>query len=791
MPVRFVFFIAVCLMFQVSLVAQQMFNISGHVTDHAGNALPGVGISIHELSRGAQTDVQGNFKIPGLKPGRYHIHFVLLGYRAVEQDVTIGTVDVNLSISLQPASIELNNVTVEESMLKQSQREQSQAVTVVDRNYMLKNGNASLMRMLENVPGVNSISTGMGVSKPVIRGLSFNRVVVAENGIKQEGQQWGADHGLEIDPNGVERIEIIKGPASLLYGSDGLGGVLNIRPAPAPELNTAEASLQSSFRSVNDYAGLSGMAAVNRNNWFTRLRISAQDFADYRVPADSFIYNSYILPIVNRRLKNTAGRENALQWMAGTTQTWGITSITFSYFDQKSGFFSGAHGIPRSYQLTDDTLKRDIDLPYQHVRHAKLISNSSFLIGKSWLEVDLGYQNNHRSEYSYPHVHGKGPQPSGNLELDFILQTYSMNSRLHIPRGEKQRWVLGANATQQRNSIGGFNFLIPNFSTGQAGAFAFYRKDARSILFNAGLRFDYAQLQTERAFRAIYLDSVTISEYEQASPQLNRYFSNFSGSAGISWFPTEHLNIKYNVGSAYRIPTAPELTSNGVHHGTFRHELGDSTLRSERSLQNDILIRYSTHYIELNFSPFVNYFKDFIFLEPLPKFSPLPEAGLLYQYTQADALHYGAELQGDVHFTKHLHVGLSAQYTRGWNLQTAYYLPFMPPFQARLDAEYAWEHWGKSLEDLFLGAQIHTAAMQYEVARNEKATPGFSLMHISLGSTINVRKTAIKLVINVQNVFDTAYLAHLNRYRQLNLPEAGRNIMLTVFVPFKLKSAEN
>jgi len=781
--------LAILLFFSTALqnqaFAQSLQNIAGKITDASNNPLPGVGISIHELARGTQSDASGNFSIGKLKPGKYHLHFVLLGYRAKEMDVWLDNADTQISITLEPASIELNNVTIEESMLKQSQREQSQALTVVDRSAMLKNGNASLMRTLENVPGVSSISTGMGVSKPVIRGLSFNRVVVAENGIKQEGQQWGADHGLEIDQFSVERIEIIKGPASLLYGSDGLGGVLNIRPAPAPELNSTEAAVQTMYRSVNDFGGVSAMIATNRNNLFTRLRISAQNFADYRVPADSFIYNSYVLPIVNRRLKNTAGRENAVQWMLGTTKSWGVTSLTFSYFDQKSGFFSGAHGIPRGYQLTDDTLKRDIDLPYQYVRHAKIISNSSFLLGKSWLELDLGYQNNRRSEYSFPHLHGKGPQPTGTLELDFLLQTYSLNSRLHVPQGEKRRWVLGANATHQRNAIGGFNFLIPNFTGNQAGAFAFFKQDGKNLLLNAGLRFDYAQLNTERAFRAIYADSVTITGYEQASPQLERYFANFSGSTGLSWFPTNNLNIKYNIGSAYRIPTAPELTSNGVHHGTFRHELGDSTLNSERSLQNDLLIRYSNQHVELNFSPYINFFNDFIFLEPQAKFSPLPEAGILYQYNQADALHYGAELQGDVHFTEHLHVGVTAQYTRGWNLETQYYLPFMPPLQARVDAEYEWEKWGHFAKDVFFGAQIQLAAAQNEVARNEKATNGFALLNLSFGMDVNIGKNSIKLVGNIQNVFDTAYFAHLNRYRQLNLPEAGRNFMLTLLVPLK------
>ena len=762
------------------LLCQTLYQLEGKVTDANRQPLPGVIVEVHELGRGTQTNANGGFSISSLKPGSYHIHFSLLGFAANEQAVIIGSELKILNIVMEPASIELNNLVVEESMLKAGQKEQSQAMAVLDQEHFIKNGNASFVRMLESIPGVNSINTGLGVSKPVIRGLSFNRVIVAENGIKQEGQQWGGDHGLEIDQFAVERVELIKGPASLLYGSDGLGGLINIRPAPAPARNTISASVLASARSVNDFLGTSVFTAINKNDYYLRMRISTQDYADFRVPANEFTYNGYVLPIINNRLKNTAGNERNIYVTAGMGKSWGFSSISFSRFAQKAGFFAGSHGIPRSYQLQDDSLPRNIDLPRQEVTHYKVLSNTSVQLGKHWLEADFGYQLNHRSEYSYPHTHGKGPQPTGDLELDFKLQTLSYNLRLHMEAENHQSLILGSNGQMQQNAIGGFNFLLPRFNNSGLGVFAFYRKSWDKLIFNSGIRYDYAQISTEKHYRAIYLDSLTVAGYELASPELSSYFSNFSGSTGLSWLPRNNWNVKLNIGTAYRVPTPAELTSNGVHHGTFRHELGDSTLTSERSLQSDLMLRYSGKKWEWSVTPYLNFFKDFIFLDPTSQFSTLPDAGLLYRYTQADAVHYGAEIQSDLHVTPDFHAGIAAQVVRAWNLETSYNLPFIPPAQIKLDLEYELHHEQWIFPEVFLGVQAVAVSSQNLTARNEKATPGNVVFNSNVGTNFSLKKHECRLIVNVQNMFDARYYAHLNRYRQLNLPEPGRNIMFTL-----------
>jgi iron complex outermembrane recepter protein len=777
--------IFILLAFTNCLHAQNLV-LEGRVADTSSHPLEGVSILLHELGKTTVSDANGYFHFDRLKAGNYHLHFYLVGYQSAERSIQLRSGMPVVEVALQQALVELRSAVIEESMTKAVQKEQSQTMDVVESKDMFRQGNSSLVKILEKIPGISSISTGTGVSKPVIRGMGFNRVVVAENGIKQEGQQWGGDHGLEIDQFAVERVEVVKGPSSLLYGSDGLGGVIHIRPAALPARNKLEGAILSTYRSVNNLLGLSAMVSLNKNDHFLRFRVSTQDYGDYRTPADTFLYNSFRLPIVNQRLKNTAGNERNIHLMTGLRRKWGYTTLTFSRFGQHTGLFSGAHGIPRSYQLTDDGDARNIDLPAQKVEHLKLLSNTSLLLHHSWIEIDLGYQQNHRREYSFPHAHGKGPQPSGSLELEFLLRTFSGNVRYHYDQSATSRWVFGINAQQQENQSGGFNFLVPDYRYASMGAFAFLRRSiSETFLLNAGVRYDYGTVATDRFIRPVYADPQTITGYQQLSPQLDRVFGNWSGSSGFSWFPAEKLNVKFNLGSSFRMPSPPELTANGIHHGTFRHEVGDSTLRSERGYQSDLALHYEGRTWFLTITPFFNYFSKFIFLDPTSEFSILPDAGLIYRFNQADALHFGTEFHGDLHLLRSLHLALTGQFVRGLNLESTYSLPFTPPAQLRLDMAYEWEKAGKYFRDLYAGFQLQATARQQLTARNEPETPGFMLLNLDAGTAIRVGEQTWKIAFTVQNVFNTKYFVHLNRYRMLNLPEPGRNFMISLFIPFE------
>lgn len=777
--------------FSMSAQAQQ-FMIQGSVKDEQGQDVIGAVVYLHELNIGTQTNHEGKFILGPVKNGNYHLHIQSMGYKAKTIDIKVQNEDLQLNVSVRTSSIELNSVLVEESLMKAGQAQQTQPVNVITQEMMLKNANASFARMLEIVPGVSSINTGMGVSKPVIRGMGFNRVVVAENGIKQEGQQWGGDHGLEIDQFNVERVEVIKGPSSIMYGSDGIGGVVNIRPPAFPENNTVIGSALMTYRSVNDFVGASAMAGINKNNRFFRIRLSAQDYADYRVPVNNFTYNNFVLDLFNNRLKNTAGNERNFSLIGGINKNWGFSTITYSYFNQNAGFFSGAHGIPRAWQLVDDGDFRNIDLPFQRVQHHKIISNTNLILGNSWLEIDLGYQNNLRQEFSLPHVHGFAPMPDTDLEHQFLLQTYSANLRLHDDKSKRYSRVIGLSGNYQDNQIGGFSFLIPNFNAKNAGSFIYQQITIKDSLYaNAGIRYDYGNVRTERFLMPVYESSGNIVGEMQRSPALDRFFSNFSGTAGLSWFPAQDWNIKLNAGTSFRLPTAPELTANGVHHGSFRHEMGDSTLTSERGYQMDVTIKHEKKNLIASFTPFFNYFDKFIFLDPTSQFSLLPDAGLIYRFNQANALHTGAEFFSDYHFTDQIHLSATAQYVFALNMETGYAMPFTPPASGRVEFEYEVKTASTFLPDFTLGTNMQWALAQNRVARNEPATPGFTVFNLSTLFNLQFGKQVVKLAFAVQNIFNARYYVHLNRYRLLNLPEPGRNFMVSLVLPFKKSISKN
>lgn len=770
------------------LYGQSGLTLGGKIIDNATHIpLIEAHVYIHELETGEVSDTYGNFSFKNLKPGNYHLHITMLGYKPRIVDVKL---DANLDmgkIEMESSSSELKRIEIEDSQFRTTRQEISQSINVVDRAFIEKNPGSSFAGILAKVPGVQAVTTSTGIAKPLIRGLGFNRVAVAEYGIKQEGQQWGADHGLEIDQFNVDRVEIIKGPGSLLYGSDAISGIINIRPSFAIKPNRMQAGALFTYRSNNNLYGYSAYAAMNKKGILFKVRFSGQDYGDYKVPADHFVYNSYVLPIANKRLKNTAGRERNASVTLGVMKNWGFTAVTATYYDLKAGFFPGAHGIPKVNDLGADESNRNIDLPSQRVQHLKVISNSNIKVGKHWLEADLGYQFNYRNEYSTPHSHGMAPVPQGNTELSFALQTLSGNIKFHHIITRKLKGVYGIGGQYRNNRSGGYSFLIPDFTEAGIGAFGFWKYEIDPTkIFTAGIRYDYAHTTAKAHYQMQYVNG-TAQGPQRMSPDIDRNFGNVSGAVGFSWVPREHLNIKFNLGSSYRLPTAVELTANGIHHGSLRHEQGDSTLKPERGLQFDFGITWESKKVDFTVSPFFNYFFGFIFLDPTAEFSPLPEAGLLWKYNQADGLHTGLEFLLDYHPVKGLHLNTGAQFVYTYNMETGYHFPLIPPAGGHAEVEYEYDLPGKIFDETYLGVEVRWAAPQLLTARNEFTTPGYGILNINLGTQINMKSQPLKLRLSIQNLLNTKYYNHLSTWRQLGLPEPGRNFMLSVIFPLEFK----
>ncbi len=653
------------------------------------------------------------------------------------------------------------------------------------KSALLKNQGNTFINTLEKLPGISSINTGVGISKPVIRGLSLNRVIVNEYGIKQEGQQWGVDHGLEIDQFNVDRVEVLKGPVSVLYGSDGIGGVINVLPPLIPEKNTFGGEALVNYKSNNDLFSASVRLQQNTNDFYTIVRATWQDYGSYRVPADEFTYNSYKLPIYNRRLKNTAGKERSISVLNGIRRKWGHSSLYLSNYNQDAGFFTGAFGIPRAYQLTDDGKPRNIGLPRQMINHFKAVSNTHFHFHRNILELDLGYQHNRRQELSQPHAHGNGPAPEGNLALQLDLHTLTGNVRYKFHPTEAWEVITGVSVQHQENVRDGYEFLIPAYKVTQGGVYVFseYRFTNR-FLISGGIRADAADQKADRSYIYLYNEAGEQTGAQQRSPYIRRDYVNGSGSLGLAWTIAEQWKLKANAGSAYRIPAMVELTANGVHHGTFRHEMGDSSLRAERGYMLDAGLYFQKGRIKVDATPFLNYFSNYIYLRPSARFSSLPEAGQVYLYTQAQALFTGFESNVDIEITPSLNNRLSFEYVWNRNLDTRVPLPFTPPFSALNEIEYKPKIFRPLLHDLFLAVSGQYFAAQRRVDTNEPETDGYFLLHFSAGNTFTTGKHKLSLLVQLRNLTNARYLNNMSRYRILNLPEQGFNTQVILRYEF-------
>lgn len=775
--------IMVFMLVMLSSAGAQAVKLSGRVIDkESGEYLQGAVVYIHETGKHSVCNQEGEFALENLRPGVYHIHCSMLSYEPYARDIRVFR-DTVVRIEMEPTSIELKNFTVEADLMKTEAVKNSLNIESADRDFIEKQAGNTFSNALEKIPGISSANVGVGIAKPVIRGMSSNRVLVTENGIKQEGQQWGSDHGLELDQYNVDRVEILKGPATLLYGSDAIGGVINILPPPIPMDGKLNLSALGFFKSNNNAYGSSLMAEGSKKKYFFRARATWQEFGDYKVPADSFTYNTYRLPIYNQHLKNTAGNELNFSLSGGLMRDWGMLRVTASQFSQEAGLFPGATGIPRAYSLLHDNNYRNIDLPRQLNTHRKFLLNLNIKTKKGWWENDLGYQINFRREEAPAHAHGYVPDENNTTALGLDLQTLTFNSRLHSAIRNKIKTVLGVHVQNMHNAVSGFEFLLPSYNSWQTGAYYFleYRKNDRST-YNTGLRADFAHFDFASHRQPVYDNNQVFLYYNENSPAFQRNFLNWSAAAGASFEPSHEFNIKLNASRSFRFPNAAELSANGVHHGTFRHEMGDSSLLPEVGYQMDLgLILHEKHYI-FKLTPFFNYFSNYLFLRPNAEFSPLPGAGQIYRFTQAEVIYAGLEFYGEMHFIESLHLECAAEYVYNYNFNSGLPLPFTPPGSVSFGPEYS--HVGKKkIKSWFIASEIKYYFAQSRTDRNENTTPAYYLLSASAGIELSIGKQKMELMLRANNLSNQHYLNHLSRYRLLNLPEQGRNFSIVLKIP--------
>lgn len=749
-----------------------------YVLDVEKKPLEGVVIFEQNHATGTVSDEKGYFKLPFPHDHDMSLVISYTGYETQKKWVRYH------SGLMTPDTIILMSDTVWLQKVDISDANTGGEFNIrLQQDYFSENFKGSFASTLESLPGLSAINVGVGISKPVIRGMSSNRIIVSRNGIRMEGQQWGADHGLEIDSYDVSQVEIVKGPHSLIYGSDALGGHIRILPTPVPAKNRLSGEVSSVFKSNNSHTGFSTRLSYYKGKIFAQARYTYHRFGDMRVPAEQFEYNGFVLPIINQSLRNTGGKENNISLEVGFLNSFGITRLRYSVFHFNGGLFSGAVGIPRSYTLRDDGDRRNIETPSQMVSHQMWTLNHEIERKSFKWSVDAGFQDNQRSELSRPEFHRiplSSIRDGENLALGLLLRTLTVQSDITFKK-EQDEFRLGTSFQWQQNTRKGFEFLLPDYRSQRWGVFGLWDRQWRdNLTWSSAFRWDFGGNHTESFTQYIWNSNEVILD-SLVSRSINDFFSGFSAHTGLEWEGKSTVWTSH-ISKSFRMPHPVETSSNGIHHGTFRHEQGQENLQPESGYQWDISVKNKKDVLSWNTEIYLNYIDNFIYLGPTfpAQFSNLPEAGQIFRYRQDNAVFAGFE--GEWQYKVHPYgvIGQSVDYVQSINTVTGFALPFTPQPSLKTELSGQWIS-DKNRHTLSWNIR-HRYYMAAESGlrrdRSERPTPSTMLFDAGMTWHVMTGSSILKLRFLADNIFNTSFLNHLSRYRWLNIPEQGRNFTL-------------
>ncbi|MEZ5084099.1 MAG: TonB-dependent receptor [Bacteroidales bacterium] len=448
-----------------------------------------------------------------------------------------------------------------------------------------------------------------------------------------------------------------------------------------------------------------------------------------------------------------------------------------------------------------DKSNRDIQFPYQTVNHFKVINTSFYEWEKLNLEIDLGFQRNFRQEWSQYVQHGYMPATfpdtlgfNPDLERQFEKYVYSGNLKFLFQFSNKIQFNYGVNTEYQDNRIDGRGFIIPAYLQFQTGGFAFakFRFSEKSMV-QAGIRFDYGHIDTEEYYdwfpSPVMENDDTTLQYLQRAQHIERNFSNVSWSVGYN-FNSGKWSLKANLGKSFRMPIAKELAANGVNYHHFSYEVGKADLSPEISYQFDAGIEYNTKSFAVGTTPFLNYFSNYIYLNPTSEHDRLYGNGnQVYNYTQTKVLRYGAELHAHYEIFKSLQLGIIGEYVYSEQLsgeKKGFTLPFSPPSSGIFNIKYI-KRKVNFVENAYLSIDYRITSTQNNIVPPEETTDGYQVVNLGLGGDIVIKNQRINISMQVQNLFNIKYFNHTSYYRLINVPEPGRNFIVNISMPFSGK----
>lgn len=829
--------VLICLLFFISVSGFAQHELKGVIKDsRTGSYLQGAIVYIPDLKAGAISDSLGNYRLRNIPAGNYLVEASLVGYSRVLTTITVRDI-VQMDYSLTPSPTELDDITV--TGVPAATDKQKSPVTVSTMSYkeLSENASTNVIDAIARVPGVSAMTDGQSISKPVIRGLGYNRVLTINDGVEQVDQAWFDEFGIEADPDAVNRYEILKGPASLAYGSDAIAGVVNLIPErPLPE-GQMKGNLLFNYQTNNGLINNMAYLAGTRNGIAWSVRVDNIMAHAYQDPYDGYALNSQFSNF------NTDGT-------IGLHRKWGFTQLHISYFDMHTGIvdgtrdsasgqmerqvsYPGLNGGQPTYVLPthQEVVSYTPFCIDQHIRHTKLVWDNSIAVGAGRITGIFSWQKNQRQE-------ANDPTMPDTPDIYYSSNGATYDVRYISPQIGNFNVSAGLNGVSQFSKSLGTLMLIPNYNFFQIGGFVIAKETIGKVNLSGGLRYD------TRTFHGIdhWVDSTTQAPVSPDAPNafhefpgFTSHFSGVSFSAGAAYDLTKNVYLKANIARGWRAPNVAECGANGVHDGTVVYEIGDPTLKPETSLEEDIVFGVNSKDINVELDLFNNSIHDFIYAQGLQSVfggdsinNSLNAAGLgdapVYKYTQGKARLYGGEITLGIHPSSihwvELNAGLSIVYGSLLNApDSVKYLPFVPPTRITADLKFHLIPGAKGIRNTYLKIGmldcfqqndiyrqyaiyngLNTALTPFEYAASTSATKGYVLFSAGAGGDIISKgRVFCQVYITCTNIFNTAYMDYMSRFKyypvnystdRVGVFNMGRNLSVKLLIPLDFGSSK-
>lgn len=778
--------------FSAGVRSQCVLNITGIIKDaDTRNLLESATVTILQLKRTVATDKDGRYNFRGLCPGDYTMRVSHADCQTIDYHFHLKE-DLNRNIELAHTEHLLKEVVVVGSA---SVRSEGITGELKGKELAATKG-LTLGESLQRITGVTVLQTGNNIYKPVIQGLHSSRILILNNGIRQEGQQWGSEHAPEIDPYIANRLTVIKGAASVRYGGDAIGGVVLVEPRLLQYKKELNGEVNLAVFSNNRQGVVSAMAegGFDKNEhtaW--RIQGTLKRGGNARTP--------------DYWLKNSGAEEMNMSAAAGWKKKNKGLELFYSVFNSRIGIFSGSHignltdlqhairsGEPSEF-IKSAGFSYEIDRPYQSVQHHLLkVKAFSEVFDKSRISLILSSQYNTRKEYDITRSESALPQ----LQLDLFTNMTDLIWE-HF-KNQKLKGSMGLNLMHQHNSTN-YRYFVPNYNAFDVGLWIAERYQTQNWQFEVGLRYDSRNRFDITDNDRSPFNILTGNAILPGVPYGSRHFSGMSGTGVAAYKFNDNLRLSLTASTAWRAPQVNELFSNGLHHGAARIEKGDADLHPERAYSILGSLLFNNEKWEAEVGIYNKWINDFIYLVPTsPALLTIRGAFPAFVFAHTDARLTGLDLSLARMLGNHFRTHVKASLLRAYDRSADTWLIQMPSDRYDIDLEYIFIDGKKFTQSsIKLGVQHVTEQTRVPPAGNIAVTgpdgtvamlsdyasppPAYTLANLEASTNIIFSKRAVGLVFSVNNVFNTRYRDYMNAFRYFAM-DRGRNISFKIKIPF-------